>query len=284
VQIEIELFLARRDMEMKKKSKMPAAMILCGGQGTRIRDVTELLPKPMVPIGSHPIVWHIMKSYASFGVKRFILCLGYKREAFIDYFLNYHARATDITLHLGEESNVVYHGGHGEEDWEVTLVDTGDKTMTGGRIARASKYLGDDDSEFFITYGDAVADIDISALLAKHRELKKSLTVTAVHPVGRFGDLVMDANGYVAAFREKPEAEEGVINGGFMVAQRSLVGRYLSTSSQLVFEQEPMNRIVGDGEMSAYEHYGFWQCMDTFAEYTFLNDWWNEGKASWKVW
>jgi len=267
---------------MKTNSKMPPAMILCGGQGTRIRDVTELLPKPMVPVGAHPIVWHIMKGYAAFGVKRFILCLGYKRETFIDYFLNYHARATDITLHLGEESNVVYHGGHGEEDWEVTLVDTGDKTMTGGRIARASKYLGADDTEFFITYGDAVADIDISALLAKHREMQRALTVTAVHPVGRFGDLVMGAEGCVTAFREKPETEDGVINGGFMVAQRSLVDRYLSTSNQLVFEQEPMNRIVGDGEMSAYEHHGFWQCMDTAREHAMLTNLWESGEAPWK--
>ena len=188
-------------------------MILCGGQGTRLRDVTELLPKPMVPIGPHPIVWHIMKGYAAFGVKRFILCLGYKREVFIDYFLNYRAHATDITLHLGEEKGIVYHGGHGEEDWEVTLADTGVRTMTGGRIARAGKYLKDTDEDFFMTYGDAVADIDVSALLAMHRRKKRMLTVSAVHPVGRFGDMVMDSDGGVTAFPEKPEAEDHVING-----------------------------------------------------------------------
>ena len=270
---------------MEKKPEQPVAMILCGGQGTRLRDVTELLPKPMVPVGPHPIVWHIMKGYAAFGVKRFILCLGYKREAFIDYFLNYHARATDITLRLGEENGIAYHGGHGEEDWEVTLADTGDQTMTGGRIARASKYLNDSDEEFFITYGDAVADIDIGALLAKHRALGKTLTVTAVHPVGRFGDLAMDADGGVAAFREKPETEENVINGGFMVAQRDLVGRYLSTSGDLVFEQELMNRIVADRQMGAYEHHGFWQCMDTAREHAMLTRLWESGEAPWaEVW
>lgn len=264
---------------------MPPAMILCGGQGTRLRDVTELLPKPMVPIGPQPIVWHIMKGYASFGVRRFILCLGYKREAFINYFLNYHARATDITLRLGERSEVTYHGGHGEEDWEVTLADTGDRTMTGGRIARAAKYLKEEDENFFLTYGDAVADINMDALLSTHREADKLLTVSAVHPAGRFGDLVMDDAGTVQTFREKPKTEAGVINGGFMVARREMVGQYLSTSGDLVFEQEPMNRIVDAGQMGAYEHTGFWQCMDTSREHAMLTDLWNSGQAPWaRVW
>ncbi|MEL7089092.1 MAG: sugar phosphate nucleotidyltransferase, partial [Planctomycetota bacterium] len=167
---------------------VPPAMILCGGQGTRLRDVTELLPKPMVPIGPQPIVWHIMKGYAAFGVRRFILCLGYKREAFIDYFLNYHARSTDITVRLGEQKDVEFHGSHGEIDWQVTLADTGDHTMTGGRIARASKYLREDDDTFFLTYGDALADIDFSDLLTFHRDAAKTLTISAVRPAGRFGE------------------------------------------------------------------------------------------------
>ena len=263
------------------ESGMPPAMILCGGQGTRLRDVTELLPKPMVPIGPHPIIWHIMKSYAAFGVKRFILCLGYKREAFINYFLNYHARATDVTLRLGEENGIVYHSGHGEEDWEVTLADTGDRTMTGGRVARASKYLKPDDQEFFLTYGDAVADVDVDALLAQHRASQRDLTVTAVHPAGRFGDLLMDPSGGVAAFREKPKVEVGVINGGFMVAKRSIIDQYLSPSADLVFEQEPMSRIVEAGQMAAHEHEGFWQCMDTAREHSLLNELWDSGQAPW---
>lgn len=260
---------------------MPPAMILCGGQGTRLRDVTELLPKPMVPVGPHPIVWHIMKSYAAHGVKRFILCLGYKREAFVDYFLNYHARATDITVRLGKRNSIVYHDGHGEEDWEVTLADTGDRTMTGGRVARAAKYLKPDDQDFFLTYGDAVADIDFSALLAFHRQANKALTVSAVHPAGRFGEMGIDTAGNVTGFHEKPQTEQGFINGGFMVAERSMVDRYLTPDSGLVFEQAPMQQIQKAGEMAAYQHEGFWQCMDTAREHGLLNELWDSGKAPW---
>ena len=260
---------------------MPPVIILCGGQGTRLRDVTELLPKPMVPVGPHPIVWHIMKGYAAFGVKRFILCLGYKREAFIDYFLNYHARATDVTIRLGKHNDITYHAGHGEENWEVTLADTGDRTMTGGRIARAAKYLKPEDREFFLTYGDAVSDIDFSALLKFHRTSGKILTVSAVHPAGRFGELGIDAGGKVTGFHEKPQTEQGFINGGFMVADRSLPERYLNTDSALIFEQEPMRDIQKAGEMGAYQHPDFWQCMDTAREHQLLNQLWDSGKAPW---
>ncbi|MCU0857117.1 MAG: glucose-1-phosphate cytidylyltransferase [Pontiellaceae bacterium] len=265
----------------KGQTNMPPVMILCGGQGTRLRDVTELLPKPMVPVGPNPIVWHIMKGYAAFGVKRFILCLGYKREAFIDYFLNYHARAADVTIRLGKQSDITYHAGHGEEEWEVTLTDTGDRTMTGGRIGRAAKYLRDDDREFFLTYGDAVSDIDFSALLNFHRKSGKILTVSAVHPAGRFGELNIGANGDVVGFHEKPQTEQGFINGGFMVANRSLPERYLSTESSLIFEQEPMRAIQKDGQMAAYPHQGFWQCMDTAREHQLLTQLWDSGKAPW---
>ncbi len=268
-----------------EKDSMPPAMILCGGQGTRLRDVTELLPKPMVPIGPHPILWHIMKNYAAFGVKRFILCLGYKREVFIDYFMNYHTRATDITLRLGEKNNIIYHDGHGEEDWEVTLVDTGDRTMTGGRVARAGKYLKEFDEDFFLTYGDAVADIDVAALLEQHRRVGKVLTLTAVHPEGRFGDIITDTNGSVSSFREKPKTDAALINGGFMVASRQLLDRYLNPSNELVFEAEPMSRIVDDGEMAAYEHPGFWQCMDTPREHNLLSELWESGQPPWaRMW
>lgn len=265
----------------KMSNNMPPAMILCGGQGTRLRDVTELLPKPMVPIGPHPILWHIMKGYAAFGVKRFILCLGYKREAFIDYFLNYHARATDVTIRLGKKDDITFHDGHGEEDWEVTLADTGDRTMTGGRIARAVKYLLPTDNEFFLTYGDAVADLDVNALLDRHRTLNKKLTVTAVHPAGRFGEMGMDLSGNVTGFHEKLQTEQGFINGGFMVADRSMPEQYLSVSEKLAFEQEPMKKILKAGEMAAYQHEGFWQCMDTAREHSLLNDLWDSGKAPW---
>jgi len=260
---------------------MPPAMILCGGQGTRLRDVTELLPKPVVPIGPHPIVWHIMKCYAAFGVTRFILCLGYKRESFIDYFFHYHAHAADITLRLGQENNITYHGGHSEEDWEITFAATGDRTMTGGRIARASKYLQAHDHDFFLTYGDAVADIDMKALLALHRKTDKVLTLSAVHPEGRFGNIVADEDGRVVAFREKPKEAAELINGGFMVAKKEMVSRYLQQRDDLVFEEDPINRIVADGEMAAYEHRGFWQCMDTAREHTLLTRLWDEGNAPW---
>ena len=262
-------------------SSMPPAMILCGGQGTRLRDVTELLPKPMVPVGPHPILWHIMKGYAAIGVKRFILCLGYKREAFIDYFINYHARATDVTIQLGANRKITYHGTNGEEDWEVTLADTGDRTMTGGRIARAAKYLAPEDQDFFLTYGDAVSDIDFLALLDFHRQSAKSLTVSAVHPAGRFGELGINPEGNVTGFHEKPKTEPGFINGGFMVANCTLPEQYLNSDSSLVFEQEPMRSIQASGEMTAYQHHGFWQCMDTAREHQLLNELWDSDDAPW---
>jgi glucose-1-phosphate cytidylyltransferase len=254
-------------------------MILCGGQGTRLRDVTELLPKPMVPVGPHPMVWHIMKSYAGAGVRRFVLCLGYKREAFIDYFVNYHARATDVTLRLGARPQITYHGEHGEEDWEVTLADTGDRTMTGGRVGRAAKYLGDDDS-FFLTYGDGLANVDVRSLLAYHRSHQRAITVTAVHPSGRFGEMKVDGD-RVTGFQEKPQTEAGLINGGFMVVRRRFIERYLSGDAAQILEQEPMRRAVADGEMAAYVHHGFWQCMDTAREHQFLNELWDRGQAPW---
>ena len=272
--------MPQRDMQM------PPAMILCGGQGTRLRDVTELLPKPMVPIGPQPIVWHIMKGYAAIGVRRFILCLGYKREAFIDYFLNYHARSTDITVKLGKQNDVQFHGSHDEIDWEVTLADTGEKTMTGGRVARACSYLGEQDKNFFLTYGDAVADIDFNALLQFHHEHNKTLTISAVHPAGRFGELGVEAEtGNVTRFQEKPENEQGFINGGFMVADRERLSRYISSKESLVFESESMVNIQRDNEMVAYQHNGFWQCMDHAREHEQLNALWSAGNAPWaRMW
>jgi glucose-1-phosphate cytidylyltransferase len=260
---------------------MPPAMILCGGQGSRLRDVTELLPKPMVPIGAQPIVWHIMRCYAAFGVKRFILCLGYKSEAFIDYFLNYHARTADFTVQLDRPGHVTFHGPHDQHDWQVTLANTGDSTMTGARIARASRYLRSDDNVFFLTYGDAVADIDFDKLLAHHRIHGKTLTLSAVHPSGRFGELGIDADGDVTGFNEKPETEKGFINGGFMVADRERLQTYLNDDPQLVFETGPMHAVQSDDQMSAYQHEGFWQCMDNPREHALLNRLWEAGDAPW---
>ena len=259
---------------------MPPVMLLCGGQGTRLRDVTEILPKPMVPVGSRPIVWHLMKTYASFGVRRFILCLGYKRETFIDYFMNYRAHQTDVTLRLGAGGGVIFHGDHAEEDWEVTLADTGDATMTGGRVARAAKYLRDDEPEFFLTYGDGLADVDMSAVLEHHRRHARSLTLTAVMPDSRFGVLQFDED-RVTHFREKPRDAGTWINAGFMVATRKFVSEYLTPGEGCILEQEPMRRAADDGEISAFRHDGYWQCMDTARDHALLNAQWDSGRAPW---
>ncbi len=271
---------------MNQKTPNPGElplMILCGGKGTRLRDVTELLPKPMVPIGEQPIVWHIMRYFAHFGVRRFILCLGYKREEFIDYFLNYRARNCDFTIQLGKRGNIVYHQPTGEEDWSVTLADTGLETMTGGRVRRAARYLAPGDREFFLTYGDGVADLDLNRLLAQHRRAGKLLTVSAVHPEGRFGELEL-AGDLVAGFAEKPPQLDGYINGGFMVMRREFLERYLELGEgDDYLENRPMRRAAQDGEMAVYRHDGFWQCMDTPREHQLLNELWKSGRAPWRV-
>jgi len=264
---------------MTEKNEMPVAMILCGGRGTRIRDVTEVLPKPMVPIGPQPIVWHIMKTYAAFGVHRFILCLGYKKEVFIDYFLNYKARAQDITINIGQKGDIIYHGRNGE-DWQVTLADTGENTMTGGRVAIGAGYVPPNEENFFMTYGDGVANIDIKALYDFHLRQKKLLTLTAVHPSGRFGEIKLE-QGRITSFYEKPQTAEGLINGGFMVINKEFVSKYLTTDIKLILEQQPMHRAAKDGQMAAFVHDGYWQCMDTVREHQLLNELWANGKAPW---
>lgn len=272
-------------MPRKKKDKtMPPLMILCGGKGTRLRDVSEILPKPMVPIGDQPIVWHIMRSYAAFGIKRFILCLGYKKEEFIDYFMNFRARATDITIKLGAESHISYLGSFPEEDWEITLASTGDETKTGGRILLASRHLKKQDKEFFLTYGDGVGDVNMDNLLQFHHEKGALLTVSAVYPEGRFGELVFN-NGLVSGFAEKPLRTNGSINGGFMVMKREFLSRYMDEQEDAFLEAAPFNRAVQDGQVAAYSHEGYWQCMDTPREHQLLNDLWKKGNAPWtKYW
>lgn len=264
----------------KEDLEMPPLMILCGGMGTRLRDVTELLPKPMVPIGEHPIIWHLMRSYAAFGVRRFILCLGYKRDCFVDYFLNFQAYFSDVTVHLGQSRPITYHDSGIESEWQVTLANTGIDTMTGGRVAIASKHLKESDQTFFLTYGDALSDIDIHELLKFHRMSKKLLTVTAVHPEGRFGEIRLK-NGKVEAFEEKPLQIEEFINGGFMVVERKFVLRHLTNEKSLRFETTPMRNALADNQLAAFPHNGFWQCMDTPREYAFLNALWENGDAPW---
>jgi glucose-1-phosphate cytidylyltransferase len=258
------------------------AVILCGGQGTRIRDASELLPKPMLPIGGKPIIWHIMKGYAQHGVRRFVLCLGYKGWLIKEFFLHYRAMTTDVTLTLGRHDSLVFHGRHDEEDWEVTLAETGESTMTGGRIAAIRRYV-EDDEQFLLTYGDGVSDVDIGKTLAFHKQSGKIATVTAVRPPGRFGEMRIDA-GAVTEFNEKPQASEGFINGGFFVLDARRVWPYVGDNSQTVFEREPLQRLARDHQLAAFPHTGFWQPMDTAREFGLLNDLWAAGKAPWKTW
>ena len=254
-------------------------VIFCGGLGTRLREETEFRPKPMVPVGERPILWHIMKSYAHYGHKEFILCLGYKGEAIKDYFRNYHWNTSDVTLSLGAKPQIKYHTQHSEEDWTVTMIDTGQNTMTGGRLQRVLPYLKDD--TFLLTYGDGVTDSDINASIRFHQQQKKILTITAVQPPGRFGDLEI-TNGAVTAFQEKPERQAGFINGGFFVVDRR-IGSYLGDDT-CVFENEPLDRLAAEKQIVAYQHSGFWQCMDTYREQQLLTGLWNSGQAPWKVW
>ena len=255
-------------------------VILCGGYGTRIRDVSEDIPKPMIPIGPYPIIWHIMKYYASYGFNDFVLCLGYKKNVFKDFFINYEAHTKDCTISLGRNEEIKFHTDHDESDWTVTLADTGLNSLTGARVSRIKKYVGDED--FLLTYGDGVGDIDIDKLVDFHKSHGKILTVTGVRPPGRFGELVTE-NGQVTEFNEKPQAAGGVISGGYFVAS-SKIFDYLHDDESLMLEKEPMKKLVQDGQYMVYEHDGFWQPMDTSREYTLLNDLYNEGKAPWVKW
>lgn len=253
-------------------------IILAGGYGTRIRDVADDIPKPMIPIGPFPILWHIMKTYAHFGHKEFVICLGYKGQVIKDFFLNYEAYTRDFTITFGDEGKTVYHSDHDESDWKITLADTGTRSMTGSRISRIRDYVGDED--FMLTYGDGVSDVDIGKLLAFHKSHGKALTVTGVRPPGRFGEMVGDANGEIVEFNEKPQATAGRISGGYFVAS-SRIFDYLENREDLVFEQEPMRQLVKDKELVMFEHDGFWQPMDTSREYQLLNSLYESGDAPW---
>ena len=258
-------------------------VILCGGMGTRIRDVSENMPKPMVPIGRQPILWHIMKIYSYYNFNDFILCLGYKGQIIKDFFFNYYTMVNDCTVDLSKPNGVVYHDGDSIEEWKVTLADTGIETMTGARVARIKKYL-DNDESFMLTYGDGLADIDIKTLLEFHKSHGKMVTVTGVHPAGRFGEMELSENNMVKSFAEKPQVSEGRINGGFLVMRREFIDQYLSEDSDLVLEQSPLSQCAKDGELVSFNHDGYWQPMDTFREYQMLNKLWTKGKAPWKVW
>lgn len=255
-------------------------VILCGGLGTRLREETEYRPKPLVPIGDRPIVWHIMNRYAAYGFHEFVLCLGYKGELIQDYFLNYRTATSDFTLKLDDRSPIQFHNPHQEKDWVITFANTGQATMTGARVKRIEQYI--DTDSFLLTYGDGLADIDVYALLRFHESHKKIATVTGVRPgVGRFGELVLDGQ-QVTRFAEKPDHDDGYINGGFFVFQRD-VFRYLSPDDSCVLEQEPLRGLAVDQQLMSYFHHGFWHCMDTYRDYQQLNDIWNRGQAPWTI-
>ncbi len=257
-------------------------VILCGGQGTRIRDVADNIPKPMIPVGGKPIVWHIMKYYASFGYSDFVLCLGYLGNVIKQYFLNYQTQATDFTLNLGDPNSIQVHNKIEESDWNITFAETGEHAMTGARIKRIKKYIGNDET-FMLTYGDGLSDININELLLFHQKNKKVLTLTGVRPAGRFGEIKCTEEGVISEFVEKPQTTEGRINGGFFVCAPTLFD-YLDDSENLIFEREPMIQLVEDRQLMQFNHDGFWQPMDTHREYVFLNSLYEQNKAPWKIW
>lgn len=257
-------------------------VILCGGKGTRLREETEYRPKPMVMIGGRPMLWHIMKYYAHFGHKEFILCLGYRGDMIKDFFKNYLWNTCDVTLTLGKTPDVRYHTSHEEEDWTVTLAETGEESMTGERIRRIRPYISEGE-DFLLTYGDGLSDIDISKSIECHRKSGRICTVSAVHPGSRFGTLDISGDGTVSQFAEKPQLNESFVNGGYMVC-RTAVFDYLTGYENPVFEKEPLSRMATDGQMNAYLHEGWWQSMDTYRESQLLNQLWEKGDAPWKVW
>ena len=254
------------------------AVILAGGLGTRLSEETSLRPKPMVEIGGRPILWHIMKMYSSHGVNDFVICCGYKGYVIKEYFANYFLHMSDVTFNMRENRMEVHQKR--AEPWNVTLVDTGENSMTGGRLRRVADYVRDEEA-FFFTYGDGVGDIDIAATLAFHRAHGKKATLTATYPPGRFGALDIKA-GQVLSFKEKPKGDGALINGGFFVLSPKVLD-YVSDDMS-TWEQEPLMNLASDGELMAYEHTGFWQPMDTLRDKHLLESLWASGKAPWKSW
>lgn len=254
------------------------AVILAGGFGTRITEESHLKPKPMIEIGEMPILWHIMKGYSHYGINEFIICCGYKQHIIKEWFADYYLHNSDITFDFAAGNKMVVHSNV-TEPWKVTLVDTGLNTMTGGRIKRIESYV--EGERFLLTYGDGVSDVNIRQLLAFHRENGKLITLTAVRPEGRFGILDLEGN-RIESFREKNRSDMGWINGGFMVVEPGIF-RYID-GDETVFEREPLERAAEKGELTAYRHDGFWQCMDTTRDKQRLEELWANGRAPWKVW
>lgn len=254
------------------------AVILAGGLGTRLSEETDIKPKPMVDIGGKPILWHIMKMYASYGFNEFIICLGYKGYVIKEFFHHYYLHHSDVTIDLAN-NDIVYHNSKAES-WKITLVDTGINTMTGGRVRRIKDYTKNE--TFMVTYGDGLSDVDIKSLVAFHARHKKLATVTAVQPFGRYGSLDIDEKGVVRTFVEKPAGDNAWINGGFFVFEPQVFDYLRNDSTSL--EKEPLEELTADNQFMAYKHSGFWQPMDTLREKILLEEMWKTGNAPWMLW
>lgn len=258
------------------------AVILAGGLGTRISEETSLKPKPMVEIGGMPIIWHIMKIYSNYGIKDFVICLGYKGYVIKEFFVNYKRHASNLTVNL-KDGNINIHSSN-SEDWNVTLVDTGATSMTGARIKKIKEYIGEDE-DFCLTYGDGVCDVDIREIIKFHKDHKKIATLTAVKSPSRFGVLKFseDKEGKINSFKEKPQEAQDWINGGFFVLSNKVFD-YIGDNDDEVFEQNPLKQLTNNDQLMSFKHDGFWQAMDTLRDKTTLEEIWDEGKAPWKTW
>ena len=256
-------------------------VILCGGMGTRLREASERLPKPLVDIGGQPILWHIMKTYSHYGFRRFVLCLGYKSSMIKQYFLDYRLRASDFTLRLDGDGPSFLPTNMRVEDWEITFAETGLETGTGNRLRRVAGYL--DVPRFAFTYGDGIGSVDIPALMRHHEQQGRLATVTGVHPGSRYGEMQVRDDA-VAEFNEKPRTNEGWVSGGFFVMERLFIDKYLDDDATQMLEHRPLQRVARDGQLSVFKHGGFWMGMDTFRDWKELNTLWDAGAAPWKVW
>lgn len=254
-------------------------VLLAGGFGTRISEESHLKPKPMIEIGGQPILWHIMKEYSAYGFNEFVICAGYKQHVIKEYFANYFLHRSDITFDFTADNEMVVHNNVAEP-WKVTIVDTGLNTMTGGRIKRVKEFIGDE--PFMLTYGDGVCDINIAELYEFHKKGSKLATMTAIQPGGRFGTLDIDDSNTIERFSEKRKEDGGWINGGYMVIEPQVID-YIEGDTT-VFEREPLERLAAEGQLQAYKHDGFWQCMDTLRDKTLLEELLEQNKAPWKIW
>jgi glucose-1-phosphate cytidylyltransferase len=255
-------------------------VILCGGQGTRLREETEFRPKPMVEIGGKPILWHIMKLYSHYGIRDFVLCLGYKAQLIKEYFLNYETMNNNFTINLGRQNSVVFHSDHDEQDFRVTLVDTGLDAMTGARVKAIERFI--DEDEFMVTYGDGLSDVNIGQLIAFHRSHDKIATVTTVQPMSRYGLVEINEMDEITRFAEKPRSQNW-ISSGFFVFNRKVFD-YLSLDKDCILEQAPLFSLAQERQLAAYRHDGFFYAMDTYREFLHLSELWQSGNAPWHVW